>query len=110
LDDYKHVFIVCIYEDHWEDQGPNRYSLHHYRGTVVRVYKGDWRISERVAFVEGLDYPALTSSNKAAGSLGFVFTSQHADAEIRLDTGEFSRYDPEYVPALDCVFSQKSSR
>jgi len=44
----------------------------------------------------------------SAGSLGFVFTSQHADTEIGLDTGEFTRYDAEYAPALDCVFLDKN--
>ena len=110
LDEYKHIFLVCIYEDHWEDRGPNRYSLHHYTGTVVRVYKGDWRVSERVSFVQGLDYRAPTNPVSSAGSLGFVFTSEHADSEIGLDTGDFTRYDAEYAPALDAVFSPRRSR
>ena len=49
---------------------------------------------------------APTNPTSAAGNLGFVFTSQHADTEIGLDTGEFTRYDAEYAPALDCVFSK----
>ena len=87
LDNYKNVLMVCVYEDHWEDRGPFLYSLHHFKGTVVRVYKGDWRISERIQFVMGLDGPAGTASNAAAGSLGFVFTSEHAETEIGLDVG-----------------------
>jgi hypothetical protein len=99
LDNYKHIFMVCIYENSWEDQGPNRYSLHHSKGRVVRSYKGDWRISERVAFVQGFDYRALTTtSNKNAGSLGFIFTNQHADTEIVLDTGDFSWYEQSMRP------------
>src|SRR4051812_8690577 len=39
--EYKNILMVCISEDHWEDRGPNRYSLHHLKGTVVTVYKGD---------------------------------------------------------------------
>ena len=110
FDSYKHVFMVCIYEDHWQDQGPNRYSLHHSKGTVVRVYRGDWHISERLAFVQGLDYPALTTTNASAGILGFVFTDQHADTEIGLDTGEFNRYDAEYAPAFESIYPRKISR
>lgn len=106
---YKHIFVVCIYEDHWEDQGPSGPSLYHFKGTVVRVYKGDWCISEKAAFVEGLDYPAPTTWNGAAGSLRFVFTDQHADTEIVLDTGEFGRYDAEHEPALECLYPRKLS-
>ena len=109
-DSYTNIFMVCIYEDHWEDQGPNRYSMHHETGTVVKVYKGDWRIAERISFVEGLDYRAPMGTNRAAGSLGFVFTNQHTNTEFVLGTGEFGRYDVEYEPALDCVFPQESSR
>ncbi len=108
LDGYKNVFMVCISEDHWQDRGPNEYSMHHLKGTVVRVYKGEWRVSERIAFVQGLDDRAPTNPKSEAGSLGFVFTSQHTDAEIGLDTGEFSRYDTEYVPALECIYPQES--
>jgi hypothetical protein len=107
-DDYTNIFMVCIYEDHWQDQGPGRYSLHHETGTVVKVYKGDWRISEKISFVRGLDYPALLETNKEAGTLGFVFTNQHTNSEFDLD--DFGRYDAEYEPALDCIYPQKSSR
>ena len=102
---YKHVLAVCIYEDHWEDRGPNEYSLHHYTGTVVRVYKGDWRVSERILFETGLDDRAPTNPVSAAGRLVFVFTNQHADTEIVLDILDFVRY-AEYAPALDYVFSK----
>jgi hypothetical protein len=109
VDKYQHVFMVCIYEDHWEDEGPKRHSVYHFKGTVVRVYKGDWRISEKGAFLQGMDYPAPTTSNEAAGSLWFVFTGQHADTEIFLDTGELSRYDAEYEPALERLYPRNMS-
>ena len=86
LNAYKHVLVVCIYEDHWEDRGPQSLALHHFKGTVVRSYRGDWSISERVATVHGVDAPALTTSNGIAGCLMFVFTNAHTDAEIGLDT------------------------
>jgi hypothetical protein len=106
-DSYTNIFMVCIYADHWEDRGPNKYSLHHETGTVVKVYKGDWQISEIISFVQGLDYPALKETNKGAGKLGFVFTNQHTNSELVLDTGEFSKYNPDYEPALDCLYPQK---
>src|SRR5437867_9654407 len=48
LAEYKNVFMVCIYEDQWQDRGPKEYSLHHLKATVVKVYKGEWRVSERI--------------------------------------------------------------
>lgn len=104
LGEYKNVFMICIYEDRWEDRGPNEYALHHLKGTVVRVYKGEWRVSERIAFVQGLDDRAPVDPKSEAGRLGFVFTSEHKGTEIGLDTGEFTRYDADYVPALDYAF------
>ena len=104
LDQYNNVLMVCIYEDRWEDRGPNRYSLHHYKGTVARTYKGVWRISERIAFVQGLDYRAPKTPNSCVGNLAFVFTSEHTSAEIGLDTGELWKYDAEYAPALEGIY------
>ncbi len=103
-DGYTNILMVCIYEDHWDDRGPNKYALHHDTGTVVKVYKGDWHISERISFVQGLDYRAPMATNEDAGHLGFVFTNQHTNSEFVLDTGEFGRYDAEYEPALDRIY------
>jgi hypothetical protein len=102
--EYKNILMVCIYEDQWEDRRPNRYSLHHFKGTVVKVYRGDWRVDEKIAFVEGLDYRAPPNPKSAAGSVGFVFTSEHKNPEIGLDTGEFHGYDAEFAPALDYAY------
>ena len=109
LDEYTNVLMVCVYEDHWEDQGPNRYSLHHYQGTVVRVYKGDWHMSERIAFVQGLDYRAPAKPASCVGNLEFVFTNEHTNTEIGLDTGELWTCNAEYAPALDRIYPLRSS-
>lgn len=109
-DGYSNIFMVCIYEDHWDDRGPDRYSLHHECGTVIKVYKGNWHISEKISFVQGLDYRAPMETNQDAGSLGFVFTNQHTNTEFVLGTGEFGGYDAEYELALDCVYPQKRGR
>jgi hypothetical protein len=108
LDKYTNVLLVCICEDHWEDRGPNRYSLHRYKGTVVRIYKGDWRMSDRIAFVQGLDYRAPTNPASCVGELGFVFTSEHTNAEIGLDTGELWACNDEYAPALDRIYPRRA--
>jgi hypothetical protein len=103
LDHYRHVLLVCAYEDHWEDRGPNRYSLFHAKATVVRVYKGDWQVSEKMAWVHGLDDRAPANPKSAAGRLFFLFTNEHTDAEIGLDTGEFTGYGAEHALALQRI-------
>jgi hypothetical protein len=107
---YSNILLVCIYEDHWEDRGPNRYSLHHEIGTVVKVYKGDWRVSEEISLVQGLDYRAPVETNKEAGNLWFVFTDQHTNSEIALDTGDYTGYDADLEPALEYIYPQKNVR
>ena len=98
--------MVCILEDHWEDRGPNRFALHHYTGTVVRVYRGGLRASERISFETALDDRAPKNPASSAGRLAFVFTDQHTDTEMALDTGEFYRYDAELAPAFEYLFSK----
>ncbi len=104
LEHYKHILLACVFEDGWEDRGPNEYALYRFKGTVVRVYKGGWRVSERISLVHGLDYrvPAAPSSN--AGELMFLFTNEHTDGEIHFDTGEFRDYDPDHESVLLSVY------
>jgi hypothetical protein len=105
LDGYKHVLLVCVYDSNWEDRGPNEKTPHHFKATVVRSYKGDWKISEQIAFVDWVDAPAPANSAHAhGGNLMFVFTNDHTSTEIGLDTGELGRYDAEYAPALDRIY------
>jgi hypothetical protein len=99
--DCKHLFVACIYEDHWEDKEPGRLAPHHFKATVVRTFKGDWKFSERVAFVHYVDAGASTVTNAHAGSLIFVATCQHTDAEMILDTGEFGNCSSETEHALE---------
>ena len=98
--------MVCILEDHWEDRGPNRFALHHCTGTVVRVYRGSLRLSERIAFETALDDLAPKNPQSSVGRLAYVFTDQHSDTEMALDTGEFYRYDAQLAPAFEYLFSK----
>jgi hypothetical protein len=104
LDRFRHVFAACIYEDYWEDLGPHRLAPHHYNATVIRSFKGDWHVGERVSFFQGIDMPALHKTNACAGNLVFVSTSEHTTAEIGLDTGDYAGYDPEVERALEFVY------
>jgi len=106
LEAYKHVFLACIYEDRWEDRGSGRPSLRHSKATVVRTYKGDWSVSERFAFVDYHDFPALTVSNEDVGSLVFIFTNQHTNTEMIVDAGDSGAYDAGVDRALQYVYGQ----
>jgi hypothetical protein len=106
---YKHVLVASVYEHSWEDRGPGRLTPFRSKATVVRSFKGDWKISERMAFVHYVDAPAPPppTSNAPSGNLVFIFTNEHTDAEIALETGDFGTYDEEYAPALEHVFSRR---
>jgi len=104
LRDYNCVLLVCVYEDHWEDRGPSNYALHHFKATVVRTYKGNWRVAERVAFVHGVDAPAQTTANADVGRLMFLFTNEHTASEIGVDTGQFYGYDREGEREMQFMF------
>jgi hypothetical protein len=108
--DCKHLFVACIYEDYWEDKGSGRLAPHHIKATVVRTFKGDWKFSERVAFVHYVDTKASTVTNAAAGGLIFIATSQHKDAEIILDAGEFGNCDADLERELERANPQRSDR
>ena len=108
---YKHVLVARIDGHHYEDGGPHQLTPHHFEATVVRSFKGDWRVSERIAFVHYVDAPAPTHTPDAPrGDLVFVFTNEKTDAEIALDTGEFGAYGVEDEPALEYLFSRERSR
>lgn len=104
FDTYKNVLVVRIDTDHWEDRGPQRLSLHHFNATVVKSYKGNWSATERIAFVHGVDAPALTTINRMEGQLMILFTDDYTDAEIGVDTGDFLTYDSDLERILKCVF------
>jgi len=109
-DTYSNILMVCVFEDNWEDRGPHRLSIHHFKGTVARVYKGDWQISERIAFSQGLDFRPPANPASCIGNLNFVFTNEHTNSEIPLDTGDLWNCDAEHAPALDRTYPQKIVR
>jgi hypothetical protein len=110
LDQYRHVLVVRVSESYWEDKGPGRLTPCHFKGKVVRSYKGDWRVSEGIAFVHYVDSPAPTNApGRTCDELMFVLTNEHTNAEIVVDTGDFNTYNAIYAPALECVFRNGAS-
>jgi len=103
------VFVARVDECAWEDLGPHRLTPWHYKATVVKSYKGDWTVGERVAFVHCVDAPAPTSSisKRPDGQLVFIFTNEHTNSEIGLDTGEWGAFREDMAPALDYLYPQR---
>ena len=79
----------------------------HFKGTVVRAYKGDWRVSDRIAFGEGLEDRPPTNPASCIGDLVFVVTNEHTNTEIGLDTGDLTWCNAEDVPALDSIYPRR---
>jgi hypothetical protein len=92
LDRYEHVLLVCVTKDHvTRGEHPARSDLH-FTGTVVRVYKGQWAVSENISWTHELDERIPIEANKHAGELFFVFANTHTDEETFLDTGDWPRW------------------
>lgn len=77
---------------------------------MVRSYKGDWKLGDSISLVHGVDAPATSITNGVAGRLMFVFTREHTDAEISVDTGEFPNYSPELDNVIRYVFPERGRR
>ena len=110
MDAYRHILAVRIYENHNEAGNANRESSLHFKGTVMTSYKGDWKISESISLVHYVDYDAsTTTSNNVVGAFLFVFTNEHTNADIALETGDFG-YSRNVEHVLHCFFPQPKSR
>lgn len=109
LEDYRNVILVCVTEDHVEDLDPTRsssWSVLCFKGTVVKTYKGDWTVGERVAFAHALDSTVKKQSNTRVGHLTFVFTDVHTNKEFGVLTGDFENYLPETDRLLRSLFPE----
>jgi hypothetical protein len=104
LDRFRHIFLACIYEDEWRDQGPRQYSLYRAKATVVQTYKGDWHRSERVRYVQGVDSPVAAGFTSNAGKLVFLLTNEHTKAELGFEAGTFYDYEPELERVMEFLY------
>ena len=101
LNNYNNVILVCITGDQVKTQLPDSTTLRpfdylHFEGTVVRSYKGNWKVGDRITFAHGLDYAVSDRPvNKRVGELMFVFTNLHTHEAFGVDTGDFDAYRAE---------------
>lgn len=109
LNAYKHVLIARVDTQNVEDKGSNQLTPLHFKATVVKSYKGDWQPSEKISFVHYVDTPApaVSVNQDPTNRLIFIFTSEHTNAEIELDTGEWGHYRDELAPALEYLYPEK---
>ena len=108
LSSYKHVLEVRVTGSRGEDRGALRLGILHFQGTVVKVYKGDWKVSDRIALAHHVDYqPKAAESTQSVGNNFLVFINQHTNAEIVFETGEFMNYDPGLDRALECALGRR---
>jgi len=107
FDSYKQVFTVRISGDYWEDRGPNEYSLHHFKATVTKVFRGDWEVGETVVFVHGVDAPAQAETNAEAGKSTLLLTHEHTKNEIPLEAGDFLEVETNLLQVLQSVYPDK---
>jgi hypothetical protein len=111
LDGYKHVLVARVDECSWEDRDPHRLTPYHFKATVIRSYKGDWGVSERISFVHYVDAsaPATSTTNAPGGYPVFIFSNDHTNGEIALDTGEWGRFNEELAPALEIIYPERGT-
>lgn len=109
LDNFRNVLVVRVEDVHWEDLGRHRLTPYHFKGTVTKSYKGEWKVLEKIQWVHYVDAPAPSSATAtlASGGLVFIFTDLHTNSEIVLDTGEWGGYREELAPALERIFPDK---
>lgn len=100
------MLLVSVDRDVFVDGGKHRLSMHHYQATVERVYRGDWKVGEPIAFVQGFDYSTPTTTNRCAGERLVLMTQEHRNSEIGLDTGEVLRYERDFKNVLRCAFPE----
>jgi hypothetical protein len=96
---YRHILLFRVDKDYWESKNRPEHSAHHYVGTVIKVYKGEWK-PKRLAVVTFTDGP-VSHPKPMAGRRQFVFSNQEpTGSEIALDTGEMLPFDKALEPAL----------
>ena len=106
FDSYNQVFVVRILEDYWEDRGPHKFALHHYKATVAKCYKGKWNVGETLAFTTALDGRAPNETNVCAGSDMLLLSNKRAKKELTFDTGVYFAADTNLQLILQSVFKR----
>jgi hypothetical protein len=106
LEDYGNVILVRVTADHGEKveteaDGDKKLGgyLHRYTATVVRTYKGRFKVGERVAFVEGYcpcGGERKVTTNSFVGFLMFLLVEDNVqtDAEFGIDPVDTDEYEP----------------
>lgn len=91
---HEHVIQVCVWESRLERMPPGHKHPIRFKGTVVRSYKGKWKIGETIRYwIVRESVP--DSWTPRVGFLEFLFLNAHTQEPIVVDTGESFAYDAE---------------
>jgi hypothetical protein len=85
---------------------PYKYSFHHFKASVTKSYKGDWKPGEKVLFLYGVDAPALTVSNAFVGSNMLLLTDEHTNRGVIFGAGDFFLVDTNLQQVLQLDFPE----
>lgn len=96
------VVMVCVYADSCEDKDSNDFPVHHFKSTVIKSYKGDWKVSEKLSCF-GMVSPMEHVGDSAVGELFFVSLNGHSGAEIHLEASCFLDYDDRIEQHLELL-------
>lgn len=99
----KHVVLVCIYGNHFQRK-PQGYHRLDQEGIVVRSYKGDWKVGEKVTINKLLETAPASEWTPQIGYLQFLLLEEHTSDSILVNVGEDWDYSPEFEQVLEFRF------
>lgn len=103
LKDYSHVLLICTYKDYTVDEaGTKFYQRYYEEATVVRVFKGNSKVSRKLKFFRMIEGRPDIKSN-ANGELSFVFFDEMADGELLLGTGDGFPFNEKFLQLAEAM-------
>lgn len=103
LKGYSHALLICTYKDYRVDEpGHPLYQRYYQEATVVRVFKGDSKVSRKLKFFQMIEgRPELKSGEQ--GELSFVFFDEMPDGELLLGTGDGFQFHEKFLKLAETM-------
>ena len=109
LSEHPQVLLVRVKESHLQRKPVVYLGVRGYQGivdsegVVVRCYKGDWKVGERILLHEQFDF--IPDRWERAGELRFIMTDKHVRDRIDIGIEDRWDYQPEFDRALQLSYS-----
>lgn len=110
LREYSHALLVCTYKDYrvLENGNDGLYERYYEESTIVRVFKGDAEVSQKIKFYRMIEgRPNLRK--RANGELSFVFFDEISGGELLLGTGDGFQFHKDLL-AMAVAFRSESEQ